>query len=108
MDRQARVVMFGVTDPDEVIPLGGWESHGNVCFWEAVRRTALNQTPAHRDPVLVNVETRDADDPSIPPCVVKVEVSRDTRILNPRRGTDRPEVPSLLSTAWNMVRELVG
>jgi hypothetical protein len=104
MNRQARTVMFGVTDPDEVQPLGNWESHGNVCFWDAVKRTALNQTEPNSEPVLVNVQTRDADDPEIPPCVVKVEVCRETRILNPRRDSDRPEVPGLLSGVWGLIR----
>lgn len=103
MNRQARTVMFGVTDPNEVVPIGNWESHGNVCFWDAVKRTALNQTEPKSEPVLVNVQTRDADDPQIPPCVVKVEVSRETRILNPRRNADQVTEPCLLSNVWGMV-----
>ena len=106
MNRQARVV-WEVPRWDcpgkQIQALSEWQSYGNVTFFEAVRDLALQASDRKKSVDQVKIEVRDEHDPSIPPAVFDVEVTREARVLNPRQGFDKQEPKGFLASVWDLI-----
>lgn len=93
MNRQARVVS---TMPSGTIPITDWVSYGDVTFFDAARQLALEESDFRDGVCRIKIEVRDEHDRVIPPAMFDLEVTREARILNPRRDTDNVENDSKL------------
>jgi hypothetical protein len=101
MNRQARVIITN-SSTGEAFSMHRWDSYGEVTFFEAIKQHALLYSNKSYPSVKLSIEVRDEHDPSIPPAVYHVEVTREVRILNPRRDADKPK------TFWDRLWSLVA
>lgn len=109
MNRQARVVcnLPNWDGPGvRVHGLTEWYSYGETTFFEAARDLALQVADHKKSVDQVKIEVRDEHDPSIPPAVFDLEVTREARVLNPRRDADRLKVvegKGILVSVWDLI-----
>lgn len=67
-----------------------WTSHGDVTFYEAARREALEASRSRYGVPEYEwqVEVKDAIDDTIPACTVRVAVKLVAEVIEPRRGAE--------------------
>lgn len=99
-NRQARLVADLETG---LYAMTSWQSYGDVPFFTAARKLALEVSDPKKSVDVVKIEVRDENDPSVPPAIFDVEVTREARILNPRLDTDALESKGFLASVWDLI-----